>query len=219
MYPQKIEKQVAYLEANPEYEVCFHNVDVYDDNKGIVVYQWLNKYEPARGPSDALFRANWFFRKNNRKAPSGAWFGRSAYIKQAVNDKRVGIYHELLFTMGMYASKPEGKWHILNEVLGKYRVHNRSLSNDKASWQRQAEDLTTAYRLAEVKFPQYGKKIHNELAYWWFAQLLYNQVPQGTYNNYKKEFIRNFGLIRYGYLLGCKILLSKKLSGIRKIFK
>src|SRR5260221_14567467 len=74
MYPQKIEKQRAYLENNLDFDLCFHNVDVYDDDTRTIQFQWLAKYEPTRFPSDALFRANWFFRKNNRKTPSGSWF-------------------------------------------------------------------------------------------------------------------------------------------------
>jgi glycosyltransferase involved in cell wall biosynthesis len=219
MYPQKIEKQVAYLEGNRDFELCFHNVDVFDEDKKSILYQWLDRYEPTRFPADALFRANWFFRKNIRKTPSGSWFGRTSYIKQAVNDKRISRYHEFLFTMGMYAAKPEGKWHTLNEVLGKYRVHSRNMSSDNANWQSHAEEITTSYTLAEVKFPRYGRKIHNELAYWWFSQLLHNQVPSGTYNIYSREFVRNFGILRYLYLLSCKILLSKSFSGIRKLLK
>jgi glycosyltransferase involved in cell wall biosynthesis len=219
MYPGKIEKQVEYLEINQDFDLCFHNVEVYDDDTGTVLYKWLDKFTPTRFPPDALFRANWYFRKDNRKTPSGSWFGRATYIKKSVNDKRTNQYHEFLYTMGMYASKPDGKWHTLPEVLGRYRVHSRSLSNEKADWQKHAEEIAVIYALAAVKFPQYGRQIHGEAAYWWFLQLLYNQVPKGTYKKYSKEFIRNFGIRRYLYMIVCKILLSKTITPFRKIFR
>jgi len=93
------------------------------------------------------------------------------------------------------------------------------MSNDKDNWQSHAEEITICYRLAEAKYPQYGRQIKNELAYWWFLQLLYSQVPQGLSKNYSREFIENFGIIRYVYMLMCKLLLSKSFSGIRKIFR
>ncbi len=66
MYPKKIEKQVDFLENNRDFELCFHNVDVYDDDTGTILYKWLDKYIPTRFPPDALYRANWYFRKDNR---------------------------------------------------------------------------------------------------------------------------------------------------------
>ena len=219
MYPRKIEKQVEFLENNGDFDLCFHNVDVYNDDSGITEFQWLDRFKPTRFPPDALFTSNWYFRKDIRKTPSGAWFGRASYIKQGRNDKRTSQYHEFIFTMGMYAAKPEGKWHTLTEVLGKYRVHNSSLSNLKTSWYKTAEEISVCYGLAAVKFPQYGRQIKSEEAYWWFLQLLYNQVPEGTYKVYSKSFIRNFGVRRYVYMMICKILLSNALSPVRKLIK
>ena len=194
-------------------------MDVYDDDTGTILYKWLDKYIPTRFPPDALYRANWYFRKDNRKTPSGSWFGRASYIRESVNDKRTSQYHEFLYTMGMYASKPDAKWHTLPEVLGKYRVHSKSLSSNKANWQKQAEEITVCYGLASVKFPQFGKEIQSEEAIWWFLQLLYNQTPKELHNLYALRFIRNFGIRRYLYLIVCKILLSKPFTPLRKIFR
>jgi glycosyltransferase involved in cell wall biosynthesis len=219
MYPRKIERQVEYLENNRRFELCFHNVDVYDDERGTILYQWLDRFQPTRFPPDALFLANWYFKKNNRKTPSGSWFGRSSYMKNGINDPRTSSYHEFIFTMGMYAANPDGEWHTLPEVLGKYRIHGGSLSNAKQNWQRRAEEVSVCYALAATKFPQFGRQIKNEVAYWWFLQLLYNQVPDGTYKKYAGEFIRNFGMGRYLYMVICKILLKKVFAPMRKIFR
>ncbi len=115
--------------------------------------------------------------------------------------------------------KPDAKWHTLPEVLGKYRVHSKSLSSNKANWQKQAEEITVCYGLASVKFPQFGKEIQSEEANWWFLQLLYNQTPKELHNLYALRFIRNFGIRRYLYLIVCKILLSKPFTPLRKIFR
>jgi glycosyltransferase involved in cell wall biosynthesis len=219
MYPVKIEKQVEFLEANPEFDLCFHNVDVFDNSAQKIIYRWMDKFQPTRNPEDALFLANWFFKRNNRKTPSGSWFGRATYMKNGRNDVRTSSYHEFIFTMGMYTAKPSGKWHTIPEVLGLYRLHGKSLSQDKGNWYKDAEEIGVSYSIAATKFPQYERRIHNEEAYWWFVQLLYRQTPAGTYDLYLKYFIRQFGLMKYFYLLACRIYLSKALSPLRKLFR
>jgi glycosyltransferase involved in cell wall biosynthesis len=219
MYPNKIEKQVEFLEANPDFDLCYHNVDVYDNDAQRIIYKWMDRFQPTRNAEDALFLANWYFKKKNRKTPSGSWFGRATYIKNGRNDPRTSGCHEFIFTMGMYAARPEGKRHTLPEVLGFYRLHSKSLSQDKSNWYKDAEEIGVSYSIAATKFPQYEKKIHNEEAYWWFIQLLYRQTPAGTYDLYLKYFIRRFGLIKYLYMILCRIYLGKAFSPLRKLFR
>ncbi len=219
MYSHKIEKQVEFLELNKDFSLCFHNVDVFDNSANTVIYRWLDKYLPGRNAKDALFIANWFFKTRQRKMPSGSWFGRASYIKKGTNDDRIPSYHEFIFVLGMHAAAPEAKWHCLPEVLGVYRVHGASLSNRQRSWPDHAEEVSINYALAAVKYPHFDRQIRNEAAYWWFVQLLYDQVPKEHAKDYLMKFIRNYGMIKYMYLILCKILLSKALSPLRKILK
>jgi len=219
MYPAKIEKQVTFLEENAGYEMCYHNMDVYDEDTKTVLHKWLDNYLPCRDATDALFIANWRLKKNNRKNPSGSWFGRASYLKYARNDWRTYTSHEFIFTMGMYAAKPDAKWHTLPEVLGMYRTHSQGLSRIPGNWVKAAEEISICYSLAKVKFPQYTLAINKEEAFWWFMQLLYNQVPNEHRKIYLNEFFRKYGLTRYIYLHICKILLSDKLKGVRKLAK
>jgi glycosyltransferase involved in cell wall biosynthesis len=219
MYPAKIEKQVAFLEANTGYEMCYHNVDVYDEDTKTILYKWLDEFLPCRHAPDALFRAIWSLKKNNRKAPSGSWFGRSSYLKYARNDWRTYSSHEFIFTMGMYAVKPDAKWHTLPEVLGMYRTHSKGLSKHNPNWQKSVEEISVCYALAKVKFPQFIRAIDNEEAFWWFMHLLYNYVPGEYRRIYMKEFLRKYGLGKYLYLHACRILLSENLKTVRKLVK
>lgn len=219
MYPEKIEKQVEFLEKNPEYDLCFHNTDVYEEETKTILFKWLDKYLPTRNPHDALFLANWLLKKIKRKTPSGSWFGRASYLKYAKNDSRTSSSHEFIFTMSMLAAKPESKWHTLQEVLGMYRIHSKGLSRDRRSWIKAAEEISVCYSLAKVKFPQYTSLINNEEAFWWFMQLLYDQVPVEHRRVYMKEFLRKYGFAKYAYLHICKILLSDKFKAARKLVK
>ena len=220
MYPEKIERQVAFLRDNPAYGTCFHNVDVYDTVSGSFLYNWFDRYLPTRSAEEALFTANWFFKKGKkRKTPSGSWFGRADYIKKSHNDPRITRYHEFIFTMSMYAANPKAKWYCLPEPLGLYRVHGASMSNQQVNWLKQAEEVNINYALAAVKFPQYDGRIRNEAAYWWFMQLLYDQVPAEHKRDYFRKFLRNYGLPKYIYLFVCKLLLSKTFGRIRKLFR
>jgi glycosyltransferase involved in cell wall biosynthesis len=216
MYPEKIEKQVAFLEENQDYDMCFHDIVVYDNDTKTYLYKWLDKYSTTRNAEEALFTANWFFKKNTRRTPSGSKFGRASYILNGFTDKRAGAWIEFNFYLGMYAARPHAKWHTIPEVLGVYRLHNNSISRIKASWLTRTEEANMCYELAMLKFPQYIDKIKNEQAFWWFNQLLYNQVPKEFGRIFHKEFYRKFGLVKYTYLYLCKLFLNKKLSGVRQ---
>lgn len=219
MFPDKIRRQVEFMEAHPEYDMCFHNMEVYDDDEGVVLHNWLDKYRPTRNADEALFIANWRFKKNTRKTPSGSWLGRASYMKNGRNDIRTSAFHEFIFVLGMHAAKPDAKWHTIEDVLGRYRLHGHNISRQKADWQNNVEQITVSYSLAQVKYPQFRKKIKNEAAFWWFTQFLYNKVPTEYRAEYLNEYIKQYGVRKYFYFLFARLYLNKRFAGLRKLLK
>ena len=220
MYPDKIRKQVEFLEVNPDYGICLHNVDVYDESLKRVTHNWLEKYLPPRKAEDALFRTNWYnFYDPIRRTPSGSWFGRKSYISMGRNDIRTSGYHEFIFVLGMHNSNPNLKWHTLPEVLGLYRVHEKGLSKQKNSWISEAEEMTIAFELARIKFPEFGMMIGDELKFWWYKSFLYSRIPEDTKSSYLKDFLNKYGFFNLIRLRIYQILLSDRLKIVRRLFK
>jgi glycosyltransferase involved in cell wall biosynthesis len=219
MLPEKIEKQVQILEENPDYEACAHNVDVFDSDTNQTLYYWLDKFLPTRNVQDALFNTNWFFRKNERKTPSASWLARADYFKAGRNDTRTSSMHEFLQGIGFLKYKPDAKWYTIPEVLGRYRMHQSALSKKNYRWQVMAEEVGIACNIAKIRCPEYYGSIHNYEAFWWFKNYLHNWIPSEYRRSYRGHFIKNFGIVRYGYLLICTMLLSKQLIGVRQLLK
>ena len=81
MYPTKIEKQVQFFEANPDYDVCHHNVRVFDNNTKTYLFTWMDRFLPTKNAEETLFISNWFFKKKIKKSPSASKTFRASYIK------------------------------------------------------------------------------------------------------------------------------------------
>lgn len=209
MYPEKIEKQVDFLERNTKYQMCFHDVMVFDDDTQMDLYKWSEKYAPANCAKEALFQANQSSKGKPKRTPSGSKFGRTAYIKNGITDTRTSGRIEFMFFLGMEATHPDAPWYTLPEVLGVYRLHDHNISRQEKSWQKNAEETIVTYALAKIKFPKYIKDINREETNWWFNEMLYNpSFPANSRQYYLKEFRRNFGVIKYIHLSLFKFYLK-----------
>jgi len=216
MFPEKIEKQVNFLEKHPEYQMCFHDVMVFDDDDQKNLYTWSEKYDWTTCAKDALFQANWSFKKTRTKrTPSGSKFGRASYIKNGVTDVRISARIEFLFVLGMEASMPGASWYTIPEVLGIYRLHDHNISRaNSGNWLKNAEEASVAFSLARVKFPSYINYIVNEEAFWWFNEILHNpNLPQQNKKYYTRDFRSRFGLLKYFYLIGYSAYLKIRRRG------
>lgn len=198
MYPEKIEKQVTFLEQNPKYQMCFHDVMVFDDDTQKNLYLWSERYAPANCVKEALFQAIQPTKGKSKRTPSGSKFGRTAYIKSGVTDTRTAGRIEFIFFLGMEAANPGAPWYTLPEVLGMYRLHDHNISRQEKSWQKNAEETIVTYALAKIKFPQYIRDITMEEENWWFNEMIYNPgFPAADRRYYLREFRRDFGVMAY----------------------
>ena len=120
--PLKLQKQVGFLEANPEYGICFHKVKIFDQAKQKLIEDDITREveettainELAKGnyihtPSVVL-RNDFFLPKWFKKSPLGDW---SLYMLAIKNRKIKKI----------------------EEEMAVYRVHSTSI------WSKLSQDL------------------------------------------------------------------------------
>lgn len=127
--PEKLQKQVDFLEANPEYSICFHEIMILKN--GVLLDDYLTKKVPeetsilelAKGnyihtPS-VVFRNKLFkeFPEEFSKAPAGDYF-----------------LHML--------NARYGKIKKINQVMAVYRVHDGGIHAKKTQTQKNDEWLT-----------------------------------------------------------------------------
>lgn len=89
--PDKLEKQVAFLEEHPAYSACFSWVDVIDDDGNIANQKYRNIYEGFRADNESVNRwlEKLFLQGNSLCAPS-------VCIRKALLDKTGGYRYALL---------------------------------------------------------------------------------------------------------------------------
>jgi glycosyltransferase involved in cell wall biosynthesis len=141
-YPDRISKQVAFMEAHPEVVQCGGAVEICNDKLAkISVRKYPQTDEEIR---KHLFRFN----------P----FANPATMIRAETARQVGFYNEnlpvtqdydLTFRLGRF-----GKFANLPDIVTKYRIHGTSLSQSKGRLQ---EKITLYVRLKAVM--EYGYKM------------------------------------------------------------
>lgn len=109
--PLKLQKQVGFLEANPDFQVCFTNVNHIDES-GQLLREKVLKYK-----TDAFFHLDM-----PMLAPTVTRLMRAESLKNLPEIKTAGGDNFLL----TYQSK-FGKIKFLNEVTANYRIHAKGL--------------------------------------------------------------------------------------------
>lgn len=108
--PLKLQKQIDFLEQNPEYSICFHPVKIL--KKGKLVKDYITRKVPETTDIYELAKGNYLhtlsvvFRRNSPEIPS--W----------VSQCPAGDYALHMFNATF------GKIKKLNDVMGVYRIHH-----------------------------------------------------------------------------------------------
>lgn len=116
--PYKLQKQVDFLEANKDYAICFHNVQVIDNvgvfkrySNNITIEQTYTIEDLAKG--NFIFTTSCIFRNNIHKIPD--WFHKVS----------VGDY-PLALINAQY-----GKIKYFPNLMGSYRIHSDGIWSQK----------------------------------------------------------------------------------------
>jgi glycosyltransferase involved in cell wall biosynthesis len=149
MFPQKIEKQVNVLDANPDLVGCAHDMDVFDSSKGkklgkfSEVVSFKNKIAERIGIES-------FFDPSTLLCPSSAMY-RSEKLPVNGYDNRLKYWSEFLFAVELVMKGDIG---IMDEVLGLYNLHgsNASLSMDMK--ESGLENALIVYSIILSRYPE-----------------------------------------------------------------
>lgn len=113
--PLKLQKQVDFLEKNPDYNICFHKVQLYNQKDQIFTNDTITRQVPDSTDMTELAKGNYIHTpsvllRNNFSLPN--WFSKvpvgdwSLYMI-AVKDKKI---KKLEDTMAVYRVNEEGVW-------------------------------------------------------------------------------------------------------------
>ncbi|NKB48019.1 MAG: glycosyltransferase [Alphaproteobacteria bacterium] len=119
LFPNKLSRQVAFMQANPRVVICYHDVECYEQVSGKVIYKYSDRFPMAVGSLSHLVRAKVFFAGNSvmmrrRSAPPNGF------------DTRIRHSSDWLFFMEalMKEGAPQQGIAFVPEILGRYRRHS-----------------------------------------------------------------------------------------------
>jgi len=150
MFPEKIEKQVEYLNNNQDVVVCSHDMDVFDSITGkslgnfseTINYKKINK----------KLGVEYLFDPAINLCPSTYMFRKDAIPKKGV-DTRLKLVNELIFDVEVLMN---GKLGYIDETLGMYRRHTNNISSSDNDHKiaHFFEEFLVAYAIITYKYPE-----------------------------------------------------------------
>lgn len=175
-FPDRIEKQVSFMESNPDVVEC--------GGKIIVCDKQLNQINVRSYPlTDSQIRSKIFY-YNPFAHPATIW-RKDAIIKAGYYDEKIPLTqdYDLTFRVGKL-----GKLANLEDALIKLRTHEKSSSQAKS---RQQELITLQIRYKAAT--QYGYKMNLKqgvyLLLQWLSMLVIPQKVKFKLFNYIRRFI------------------------------
>jgi glycosyltransferase involved in cell wall biosynthesis len=210
MHPEKIERQVAFLEQNPDYDLCFHDMVHWDLEKEQEICLQSDLGAISLNPVDWVFPVDWFFRKKHAGILPSACLARSNYFLHARYNEQFRYKHELLFTLDNYMNKPNGRWAYVDKVLGTYGVHRNNFSMQSENKSVIEEETKLLCKVARERYPTLQKRINEHWQFFIFKHLLFDWVSGEKKSRYIQEFKRGSGKLKYLYLVLLKVYFKKR---------
>ena len=149
MLPNKIKKQVTYMENNPSCTVCYHNLEVFESLTNHTIHLMNNSKNNFSGDFNKVVSKGVF---------NGACSTVVRMSKTPVNgfDERIPIASDWLFWMQSLLNG--GEINYIDEILGRYRKHGNNITNNLKHFNGQIDHLNSCNILL-VQAPQYNKEI------------------------------------------------------------
>lgn len=156
MLPGKIIKQVQFMEDNPDYNIVYHNLDVFDSVSGRHLHFFNNAKTAYTGGVEILIKHGTF------NGACATMVRRSASPDYGFDSKLI-IASDWLYWIDHLAKG--GKIGYISEVLGRYRRHENNVTSFASPLAIQGiNDLIDTCAILLHRFPHFKKNINNRLS-------------------------------------------------------
>lgn len=125
MFPEKLSKQVAFMEAHPDCHIVYHNLEVFQSETGKVLHLYNNSRNKARtGDIRKLIK-------------HGCFNGACSNMIRRDKAPTYGFATDLLISSDWFyyleTLKNNGRIYYIDEVLGGYRRHEGNITSSSAA--------------------------------------------------------------------------------------
>lgn len=151
--PYKLQKQVDFMEANPEYSLCYHGADVH--------VCATNEWRKAMPLEEYDLSAQDFLMGNKFSYPLTLMFRESDFSFEWSKH-----YTRYLDTMEIYHLLKVGKGRYLNFIGGVYNVHGGGISSSMSNKTRSWENVRDGYEMYHYIGDKATKEMYIKSIYW-----------------------------------------------------
>jgi len=120
MLPEKILKQVEYMENNPKCTISYHNLDVFDSATGKTLYEFNGVIKPRQGKVDIAIKYGAF------NGACSSMVRRDKTPASGFNEQ-IPVTSDWLFWIECLVNG--GDISYLPEILGRYRRHENNITS------------------------------------------------------------------------------------------
>ncbi len=200
MLPNKLIKQVEFLENNPGYNIVYHNLDVFDSSSNKHLYFFNRKGDKYTGGINKMIKYGTF------NGACSSMYRRSCAPARPSFNPALPVASDWLYSIEHL--KDGGKIGFIDEVLGRYRRHTTNVSNSKSPLARQGfiDTINTAKILLQ-RYPFYKNEIN-----YWFSTYYRGRRNENYIGNLKKSISYNIFSFKSAALLLLYILSFKKIK-------
>lgn len=145
MLPGKIQKQVDFMEKNPQCSLCYHSLEVFDSDTNHTLFY---SYAKKMGTIKEVIKDGTFF-------GSCSVVLRAKDIPQKGYDNRIPIASDWLICIDTLANG--GTVEYIDEVLGRHRRHSENITKIRKDYNNEIDLLNTC-NIAMLNYPQYAKE-------------------------------------------------------------
>lgn len=201
MLPGKISKQVAYLEANPNCSICYHDVELFDSHTGRTIRLWSEADKPRRGDFLTLIRHGHF---NT---------GISSMVRRADSPDRfeesITVASDWLYFVECLSSG--GSIDFIPGIYARQRRHplNVTRSNDPCQPAHLFEQHLQSCAIILARWPYAASAVRYRM-----AALLRMQRWQDGGTNYR-TFLRASLALHFSATVAAAVI-ANRLAGIRR---
>lgn len=190
--PLKLQKQVEFMEANPEYSLCYHGADVH-----VCV---TNEWRKAVLPEEFDLSASGFLMEDKFTLPLTMMFRMTNFSFEWSKH-----YTRYLDTMEIYHLLKEGKGRYLNFIGGVYNVHGGGISSSMSNKTRSWENVRDGYEMYHCIGDKATKEMYIKSIFW--------RLDQCTSLERKQTYCYVF---KHTPVIGIKVWLTELKRKIKK---
>jgi len=151
MLPEKISKQVAFMEANPDCAICYHNIEIFDsDTKKI-----LGFYNHRRNSHEGDVRTSIKYGTFNSQIST---MFRTKYLPPIGYDETFPVSSDRMLWVDILANSRGGKIRYIDEVLARHRRHENNVTKKTAAITQADIDHLSSCNIIIYRYPNFFKE-------------------------------------------------------------